>query len=280
MVLLHLLPHGHGEIGEFIVGDTESAIAPDDSQLGQFAGIRDGQRAQADCIEQLKDGGVGADAECERDDHDECKAWILDEDAESTAHIVPEAFEAESGIFCRDALAHGGGTAEAHACIAFRCFAGHALGDVVVDAHGDVFLQFRVDFLLHARAFCPATKFFETVPWFTSCKTQNCVDAFDNLGPVFFAAGQLRPAGAGKGVPLGFASIVRDRPVGANPTALLHAVQRRVERAFFHDEQFVADAADVHDDAVAVHGAELGKSFEDEEIERALQVILRHSVYP
>ena len=144
---------------------------------------------QQDGVDQLEDCGVGADAECERNDHDESKAWIFNEDAESAAHIVPEAFEAESDVFGRDALTRGGWTAEADACIAFCCFAGHASGKVVVDAHGDMFLQFRIDFLLHLRASALAREFFETVPWFTSCKTQNCVDTFDNLGPIFFAAG-------------------------------------------------------------------------------------------
>jgi hypothetical protein len=65
---------------------------------------------------------------------------------------VPEALEPESDIFRRHALAHGGGTAEAHSCITLCGFACHALGQVVVDAHGDVFLQLGIDFVLQSRA--------------------------------------------------------------------------------------------------------------------------------
>ncbi len=104
-------------------------------------------------IEEFEDGGVGADAQCQGGDDDERKARTLDEDAQRAAQIVPEALETEGSIFCRDALAHDGGIAEAPARLALRRLAAHALGHVVVDAHGHVFAQFRVDLTLQARAF-------------------------------------------------------------------------------------------------------------------------------
>ena len=152
MVLPYLLPHGHGEIGELSVGDSESAIASDDSQLRQFAGFRDGEGAQAHRVEKLEYCGVGADAERKRGENDEGKARALDENAQGAAHIVPEALKPERSILCRDALKHRRRAAEAPARITLRRFAAHSLGKVVVNAHGNVFPQLRFNLLLHACA--------------------------------------------------------------------------------------------------------------------------------
>jgi len=61
---------------------------------------------------------------------------------------------------------------------------------------------------------------------------------------------------------------------------LLHAVKCGIERTFFHNEQLVGHAADMRHDSVPVHGFKLRESFEDEQIERALQVILCHRSLP
>ena len=65
--------------------------------------------------------------------------------------------------------------------------------------------ELRVDFLLDLRA-STEREILRNSAMVHLMETENGVDTFDNLGPGFFAAGQLRPAGASKGVPLSFAT--------------------------------------------------------------------------
>jgi hypothetical protein len=53
-----------------------------------------------------------------------------------------------------------------------------------------------------------------------------------------------------------------------------------VEGAFFNAEEVVGGALDVEDYAVSVELADLGESFEDEEIQCSLKVVFSHSSIP
>jgi hypothetical protein len=49
-----------------------------------------------------------------------------------------------------------------------------------------------------------------------------------------------------------------------------------IQRAFFDGEELVGGFLDVEDDAVAVGFADVRESFQDEEVETALEVVARH----
>ena len=100
-------------------------------------------------------------------------------------------------------------------------------------------------------------------------------DAFDELIEALFGLLELFSAPGGELVVLGVAVGLSERPFGVDPAVLFHAVQSGVERALFDAEQIVGGALDVLDDAVAVKGAVVGESLEDEEVEGSLEVGFR-----
>jgi hypothetical protein len=57
-------------------------------------------------------------------------------------------------------------------------------------------------------------------------------------------------------------------------------VESGIEGALFDGEEFVGCFLDVENDAVAVGFANMGKSFENEEIETALEVVACHVSSP
>jgi hypothetical protein len=57
-------------------------------------------------------------------------------------------------------------------------------------------------------------------------------------------------------------------------------VKRRVEGTLFDGEEILGNSPNVHDDTVAMHRTQLGECVEDEKIERALEVVLSHELYP
>ena len=59
------------------VADAEAAVAADDADLGELVRGADGQAAQADGLDQLEDGGVGADAERQREQHGQREGRVL-----------------------------------------------------------------------------------------------------------------------------------------------------------------------------------------------------------
>src|SRR5579863_1327621 len=106
-----LLPHWHCEVSEYIVFHANSRrIAVGDAQFYQLAGLRDGEGAQSHRVQNLEDGGVCANTERKRGDHDERKAWTSAEDAQCTARILPQTVQPQCRVFRRYPLAHGNGT--------------------------------------------------------------------------------------------------------------------------------------------------------------------------
>ena len=75
LALADLLPHGKSELGILarkLPGTPVSVCNPDGSQLLR---VLDRNGAQADGVDELEDGGVGADAESKGQDGDESEAW-------------------------------------------------------------------------------------------------------------------------------------------------------------------------------------------------------------
>src|SRR5438046_4968310 len=116
--------------------------------------------------------------------------------------------------------------------------------------------------------------------WITSRIPQDGADAFDELFKALFRALQFFLPGGSQPVELGFAVGVRRFPLGANPSAHLHAVQSGIERAFLHGQQLIGGSLDVQNNSVAVQLSHLRKSFQNEEVETSLKVISCHAKHP
>jgi len=70
------------------------------------------------------------------------------------------------------------------------------------------------------------------------------------------------------------AVLVSHSPFRFDPTLLLHAVQRRVQRAFLDAQQLIGTALDVRGDRVAVHRLPRGQRAEDQQGQCALQHVV------
>jgi hypothetical protein len=82
----------------------------------------------------------------------------------------------------------------------------------------------------------------------------------------------LAPAGDGEAIILGLALVVRFAPFAGDQALMLQAVERGIERALLDLEAVAGDLLDAQEDAVPVKLRER-QSFEDEEIEGALQEV-------
>ena len=65
-----------------------TAMRLNDANLGQLVRILERKRGQADGIEQLKDGSVGADAERECEHRNRCETWVIAQHAQGVAEIL------------------------------------------------------------------------------------------------------------------------------------------------------------------------------------------------
>ncbi len=84
--------------------------------------------------------------------------------------------------------------------------------------------------------------------------------------------GKLGAAGGGERIKLGVAAGVRLRPFGANPSLLLQAMERRIERALLHLQHLTGDLLDALGDGPAVLRLERD-GFQDEQVECSLHEI-------
>jgi hypothetical protein len=104
-----------------------------DLYFDQFTRVRHWQGSQAHRVEQVKNGGVGADAECEAQNRDAEKSWFEPDEAKRVAKVLSERFQKADGVHTVGNLLGGGNVAE----FAVRCPGGflgmHATSDVVVD---------------------------------------------------------------------------------------------------------------------------------------------------
>ena len=100
---------------------------------------------------------------------------------------------------------------------------------------------------------------------------KNAADHGGDAPPVLGFGVKLFAAGFGDGVEAGFAIVFGSAPLGGDPSLVEEANERGVDRALIDLERFFADLLDAAGDAVAVERAHGGESFEDHEVERALE---------
>ena len=93
LLLLELLVEVVGEEVHGAAGDTGDAAAAELLAEGdEVLRVGDGKRLQHEVVDEGEDGGVGADAEGQREDGDGGEAGTFGHHAETVADVVPDAF--------------------------------------------------------------------------------------------------------------------------------------------------------------------------------------------
>src|SRR5262245_14756518 len=89
--------------------------------------------------------------------------------------------------------------------------------------------------------------------------------------PVLRLLGELLPPGAGDGVVLGFPVVVGSAPARRNPSALLEAEERGIDRALIELEHVLADLLDAPGDPVTMKRSHCLERLEHHEVQSALE---------
>ncbi len=118
-----------------IIIDTEPVITTYDAQFNQFLRLLNRQTAKTYGIEELKDCGVGAYAERQRDDGYGGEAGAAGKSADGIVHIAEKTFDTESRVLRLDALFQHFRIAEPQTGGAGCLLRAHSFGNVGVDAH-------------------------------------------------------------------------------------------------------------------------------------------------
>ena len=142
MMPAHLLPHRNGEVRKRPIVDAESVIAARNPQLRQIFRTLNRQTPQPHRIQQLKNGGVCANAKRQRKHRHHCEARTLHKSAHCIARIAEKAIKAQRRIFRIDALFHHRRISKTQPRLAYRLVQAHALRDIAIDAHPHVLAQF------------------------------------------------------------------------------------------------------------------------------------------
>jgi hypothetical protein len=109
-----------------------------DADFHQLFRMFDGQRAEADRVNQLEDGGVGAGPKRQRHDRDDREGAVAAQQPRAVAQVLPQTFKAE-GVHGVDLFADEGGVAEFAMRGGARPIRRHAARDVV----GGLFVEVR-----------------------------------------------------------------------------------------------------------------------------------------
>src|ERR1700744_5247691 len=98
-------------------------------------------------------------------------------------------------------------------------------------------------------------------------------DCLGDLLPVLPLGLQLPASDGGEAIEARAPVVFTETPFRGDPALLLHAMERRIERAFFHTEDFVGDALDVEGYSPAVHRALL-ETFEHKKGQGSLEGVI------
>jgi hypothetical protein len=125
------------------IGKIEEGAACGD--VDEFVGIREWERTEEDGIDDREDGGVGADAESESEDGDNCKGRRFFQEAEGETGVVKEGFYDGEGLLFADALFGLFEAAEFEEGLAAGFLGPEALTEMVVDVELQVVRKFGVE---------------------------------------------------------------------------------------------------------------------------------------
>src|SRR5215469_4012910 len=103
---------------------------------------------------------------------------------------------------------------------------------------------------------------------------QNLANARRQPYPAFLFFGELFAAERRERIEARLAILLGHAPFRAYPTGLLHAMQRRVERALLDTQQLIGNKMDVGGNGVAEHALLPAQCFENQQHQRALQDVV------
>src|SRR5689334_16835905 len=91
-MITDLLPNGSGQVTVVLV-DAHAVIAAGDADCRQLLGICHRQITHADGVEQLKYRGVGANAQTESEDCNDCEYGSFAQGSQRKAQILPQSLD-------------------------------------------------------------------------------------------------------------------------------------------------------------------------------------------
>ena len=118
----------------------------------ELFGVGNRQRADAEGVEQLKDRGIRADAQRERQNRDRGKDRIQTEQPRAMAEVPHERLEEADGVHAIDVLADEGGVAKLSPRRVARVAQRHAAGEVLVDLDRQVRVELARPLVVPAAA--------------------------------------------------------------------------------------------------------------------------------
>ncbi len=124
------------------------AVAVSDSDLGEFLRILHRQRAHTDGVQQLEDGGIGSNAERQRENRRPRKRRIEPQETQSKLQILPKSFEQGLPAHSTDLLLYTLRAAHFDARGALRCFAAQPAAHLLLDGGLQIAAEFLIQFAL------------------------------------------------------------------------------------------------------------------------------------
>ena len=248
------------------------------AEADEGGGISDGEIFEKDGVDESEDGGVGANAEGEGEDGGGGEARSFGELTRGEAEVLCELVEpgpAPGGacVFVDESAI----TKSFHGGVA-GLLRGHAGSDVLGDLLLEMELEFVVKFVDSALTAEKGLEF-EPERLYPShdAPLRFLHDEIDGGGeaiPVGEFLFELGATGSGEGIELGDAAGFGFGALALDPAFLLEAMEGGVEGALLDLEDFAGDLLDALGDSPTVLGLE-GDGFEDEEVESALDEVVR-----
>jgi len=193
---------------------------------------------------------------------------MLEEHAETEAEVLQESFERAEAVLLRDIAEDSRDVAELDvggaAGLAWR----HAALDVLFGFALEVGFKFESGLGATSEALENSLE----EHWLLPDGFEDAVNCTYEFVPAACLTDELFATCGGELVEAGFAVVFRRAPLGADPAAVLQAVEGGVQRAMLHLKDFVGAMFDDVGDRVAVGGAE-EKRLQDEQIKGALEEV-------
>jgi len=203
----------------------------------EASGILDGQRAQQHGIDEREDGGVRADAQAQRQNDHGAKAGALSQLSGAALDVAQRRLERRDPTRIAAPLLHLFDAPHRAARLAFGFLARHSALDEFRDLPVVMKLELVGQLALHRVAPDdrgePVLDVGQHV-CLPSADAEDGVNRARQRPPRRRVRLELPPAARGQRVVLRVPVVVRRSPLGANQTAALEAVKRRVQRALLH----------------------------------------------
>ena len=206
--------------------------------------LLDRQRPQAHGVEQLKDRGVRADAERQREDRDDGERRVAPKQAaRRSVRSRQSAVEEVDGVHVVDLLADAGGVAELATRGVARVAGRHAARDVVVGFDGEVRVELARPLGIPrgcgGRSGCQLM----IVRCARPRRLENPVDRLREGLPAGGLLRQLPPAERRQRVVARAAVVFGRAPHGRDPAAILEPVERGIERSMLDLQDVIRASA-------------------------------------